>query len=355
MGRKSLTHEEFKSKLTKVKPNIILLGKFKNTRTKIHAKCVDCNYEWFPTANTLINTPHGCPNCAGVTRITIDDLIKVFNKHSLELIDNIKIKNFNSKLNMNVRCRKCNYEFSTTYNRVNYQNSSCPVCKNKKVLKGYNDIWTTNSEIAKLLSNKDDGFKYTYASNKKLDWECPMCGNIINKSVSDVYYRGLHCQNCSDGLSYPEKFIRNLLMATNIRFDYQKIFEWAKDKKYDFYLPDFNCIIETHGNQHYEENKYFNSRTLSEEQENDLYKENKAIEHGIKNYIVLDCRKSECEWIKESILKSKLLTLCNINQNTINWDKINLKSNNSLIYEVCELYKNGVSKEEIVEKTKNLR
>ena len=347
---KRKTPEEFATQLAKIKPNIVLLDEFKNTRTKMRAKCVVCNHEWFTNANTLINTPHGCPNCAGVSKVTIDDFIKALMEHDLELLDDVDDKNFNSKLNMSVKCRECNYEFTTNYNRVKSQKSGCPVCKNKKVLKGHNDIWTTNPEIASLLLNKEDGFKYTYASNKKVNWKCPTCENIINKSVSEVYYNGLSCQNCTDGLSYPEKFIKNLLHSCNINYIYQKRFDWSDNKKYDFYLPDKNLIIETHGMQHYKENNHFANRTLLEEQENDKYKNHLALSNGIKYYIVLDCRYSKCDWIKNSIVNSSLFQICNIDCENVNWEHIDIESRGSLVYKVCELYSKGAPKSDILNK-----
>ena len=48
-----------------------------------------------------------------------------------------------------------------------------------------------------------------------------------------------------------------------------------------FYLPKYNCIIETHGLQHYEESS-MTSRSLQEEIDNDLFKQEMALKNGIK-------------------------------------------------------------------------
>ena len=112
-----------------------LLSEYKNTRTKIRVRCDVCNYEYDVAPNTLINTPYGCPSCAGVLKIKVNDFEKILNEHNLLLVDDVNENDFNSKLNMKVRCKICNYEFTTNYNRVSSQNSSCAVCKNKKVLK----------------------------------------------------------------------------------------------------------------------------------------------------------------------------------------------------------------------------
>lgn len=347
---KRMTHNEFEDKLYKLKPNIKLLGEFKNTRTKIQVKCINCKYTWDVVANTLLNTQCGCPNCSGNGEVTIDDFIESLKKHNLKLIESVD--SFTSKTNMLVKCNICKSEFKTTYNRSTIQGSGCAVCKNKKVLKGFNDLWTTHTEIAKLLLNSEDGHKYTFASQKKVKWKCPNCNNIMTKSVGEVYKNGLTCANCSDGISYPEKFIRNLLLLNDIDFICQKSFEWSDKRRYDFYLPKQHTIIETHGEQHYIEKQFFANRTLDEEQQNDKYKEDLAKQNNVTHYFVLNCRYSNCKWIKESVVKSEFLTLCNLNESNIDWNLIDLKSRDSLVYEVCTMYKDGFSKSTILYKLK---
>lgn len=47
-----------------------------------------------------------------------------------------------------------------------YRNG-CPVCANKVIIKGINDLWTTHPHIAKLLTNEEDGYNVTFGSAKK--------------------------------------------------------------------------------------------------------------------------------------------------------------------------------------------
>ena len=76
--------------------------------------------------------------------------------------------------------------------------------------------------------------------------------------------------------------------------------------------------METHGKQHYEDGfKGCGGRTLEEEQQNDKNKYELAIKNGIKqqNYIVIDCSKSDLEFIKNNIINSRLNELFNLNKN----------------------------------------
>jgi hypothetical protein len=103
----------------------------------------------------------------------------------------------------------------------------------------------------------------------------------------------------------------------------KKTFEWCDKYKYDFYFETNNekYIIETHGLQHYEENNNF-EMSLSEQIENDRLKKELAIKNGIKeeNYIVIDCRRSELDWIKSDIIKSNLFKLYDFKN--VNWTKV---------------------------------
>lgn len=206
------------------------------------------------------------------------------------------------------------------------------------------NMWTTNPELAKLLANPDDGYKYTQSSREKVDWICPNCGNLVkNKTINGVKNDKLFCCYCSDGISYPEKFVIGVLNQLNINFIYQ--FNkadalWCSGinhrVSYDFYLVDYNCIIETHGLQHYERINRKTKRNLYQEQENDKFKEKLAKENNIDKYIIIDCRKSELEFIKNNILYSELSNILNLS--IIDWNLVEQFTINNIIKYVCELW-----------------
>lgn len=202
-----------------------------------------------------------------------------------------------------------------------------------------NCIATTHPEFAKLFWNVEDSLVYTYSSKKKADFKCPICLNKIpNKTIGNVYSKGLPCQYCSDGLSYPEKFMFSLLEQVRIEFNHQKTFVWSKNKQFDFYIPSLNCIIETHGEQHYE--KTPRGRTLKEEQENDEFKYNLAFSNKISKYYAIDCRKSELEWIRNSILKSNMNLLFDLSN--IDWLKCHEFACSSFVKKSCDLWNEGI-------------
>ena len=207
------------------------------------------------------------------------------------------------------------------------------------IIKGINDISTTHPYLIKYFNNIEDAYKYSICSAKRVDFKCLDCGNIINIPISQFSTDGLSCPKCGDGISYPNKFIFNILEQLKINFTIEKIFEWSHNKRYDFYMPKLKCIIEAHGEQHYKETTL--GRSLKEEQENDKLKQQLALKNGIKHYIVLDCRKSELEWIKESVINSKLLALFNFVESDIDWLNCHELSLKNILKMVCNDYNNG--------------
>lgn len=209
------------------------------------------------------------------------------------------------------------------------------------VVKGKNDLWTTHPEIASLLLNKEDGYALSKESHKKADFKCPNCGSIIrNKPVRTVGRYGLKCPVCSDGISYPEKFISCLLEYFNVDYIRDSSMSWSCGKRYDFYVKDMSLIIETHGVQHYSIEKTFNKNNARDEFVNDAYKKELAINNGIKNYIELDCRNSNFIYIKNSVLNSVLNSLFDFNN--VDWDQIGENSLKSNVLDACEIYNNGI-------------
>lgn len=209
-----------------------------------------------------------------------------------------------------------------------------------------NTISITHPYMINYLVNKDDIFKYSKGSDKKVPMKCPDCGYEFDKSIYHIIHYGFSCKRCSDGISYPQKFLFNVLEQLNLNFKTEltkTIFKWCNKYRYDFYINNFNCIIETHGLQHYKEmTGHWKSNSLKDIQKNDKQKEILAKENGIVNYIVIDCRKSELEWIKNSIMNSKLPQLLNFTKDDIDWLKCHEFGCSNRIKDVCNLWNGGL-------------
>ena len=216
-----------------------------------------------------------------------------------------------------------------------------------------NTISTTHPNLSIFLVNKEDAYKYSYGSGEKILMNCPDCGYEKKMSIGTLISQGFSCCRCSDKRSYPEKFMFNFLeQLLNKDFQAQlsrKTFTWCGNYKYDFYIDNLTCIIETHGLQHYEggfdrikssSSRYIN--TLENTQENDMIKEKLAKDNDIINYIILDCRHSELKWIKNSIMQSYLPNLLNFKEEDINWLKCHEFACSSRVREACDLWNSGI-------------
>lgn len=238
-----------------------------------------------------------------------------------------------------VKCTKCGYLYDRPKSENNLKKYGCEVCQGRKVVQGINDIATTTPWMIKYFKNQEDSKRFTYSSNKKLPMICPDCMKTEkNMAPGTLYRNGFGCKFCSDGISYPEKFIINLFDQLGITFITQlskNNFEWCENYRYDFYIPHKNIIIEVHGRQHY--NDAFNVKCETQ-QEIDKNKKDLAILNGVENYIELDCRESNKEWIIQSILNSNLSSILEIDFDNVDWNKIELNSLKSNIFIACKLW-----------------
>lgn len=353
---KQKTHEEFMEDFklkSKHYNDIEVIGKYVNAKTKIECRCrIHTDYTWFVIPDNLLSG-RGCKLCKtdNIKKLktkTHEDFMKEF-KIKNKYFDNIDIIGKYVGINKKIEC-KC--KIHTSYNWFPTADSllrgcGCPICANYFVLMGINDMWTTNKDLASLLKNPKDGYKYMQSSSKRIDWKCPNCGNIINdKKIADINKYGLSCRKCGDGITYPQKLMANILKELDVDFETEQYFDWCIFKlgekdyhaRYDFVFEynNKNYIIETdgglgHGNKPHPKSKYTKEELIYiDNMKNKLAKEN--------NYelIRIDCKKSEFEYIKNNILNGKLNKIFDFND--IDWKICHKNSLKSKLIEACELW-----------------
>ena len=298
------------------------------------------------------------------------------NKRNLTIIDKKKVqeerideKGYKIIVNLKYykyHCNECGFycgeHFKNQEHKEEYwvaennltKGTGCPVCgsTSKIVVNGINDIFTTNPELVKYFVNIEDIYKYSYGSNKdKVRFKCPDCGFEKEITVSDLYWWGFSCPRCGDGISYPEKFMFNILEQLKIAFKNEYNPEWCKFKckdkikqgYYDFYfkLNNKEYIIEMDGGFHSKDNK-INGQTAKEAQFIDNEKDRLAEEYGIE-VIRIDCsyeHNDKFEYIKQNILNDYILdTLFSFNK--VNWNIANEFATSNLVKTACEYKKNN--------------
>lgn len=247
----------------------------------------------------------------------------------------------------------CGHEFyAYPKNVIRDWRVGCPVCSGMIIINGVNDFNTIHPELSKYLSNIDDGYNYSASSNKNVEWTCPYCGHKWIQSFNKMVNKVNKCANCGLNNSYSERIMSGLLCELCEPYEREVIFDWSNNKRYDFYLPLHNMIIEMHGKQHYSNSFSYSStkRNLYTEEENDDKKQSAAIRNGISEYVIIDASKTNFDWIKTNICESILPTILDFSAKDIDWDYIDKYAVNSLIHLVCIDYKNGSHINELMTK-----
>lgn len=244
-------------------------------------------------------------------------------------------------------CNKDNYEGWMVESSL-FFGCGCSVCcsASKTVVKGINDIATTHPHLIKYFKNIKDAYKYSFGSGKKVWLICPDCGFEKLCTICSFISQNFSCEQCGDGISYPNKFMFNILEQLNINFTTEYSPKWCKYEfknrikqgSYDFYIPSMNLIVEMDGGWHNNDNTI--SKQTTEESINiDNIKDSLANQHDIE-VIRINCDyKDIClrfEYIKDSILNSKLNELFGLN--IVDWISCERYSYKNIMLEVCEYW-----------------
>lgn len=127
----------------------------------------------------------------------------------------------------------------------------CPECERTQSLRNY-----------KVEFKEKHGDKYSYPdidkefvnSKTKIPIECHV--KDINGNEHGIFWQSpaqhakpRGCPVCQE--SRNEIHIKNILQQAGIKFITQKTFPELKGKPFDFYLPDYNVLIEYDGEQHF--------------------------------------------------------------------------------------------------------
>lgn len=127
--------------------------------------------------------------------------------------------------------------------------------------------------------------EYTNA-HEKIKIRHLKCGFIF-KIAPTALLSGQGCPRCNRYNSKGSIAIKNWLTEHSLDFEVEKKFSWSEEKRYDFYVPSCNLLIEFNGKQHYEPIPFFlQSRSFEEQQQSDLFKKQSAEKYGY-NFLVI--------------------------------------------------------------------
>ena len=239
------------------------------------------------------------------------------------------------------RCNDCgNEDWIVEYAIGDRQHIGCNVCcvPPKKIVRGINDISTTAPWMLKYIKNVEDAYTHSKATREEIEFVCPDCGRIHKRGILGVYQAKTLTCPCNDNWSYPNKFMHSVLEQAGVAFTPEKSFDWSEKRIYDDYIEHngLKIITEQHGQQHYIKQFNLKGRTLDEEKENDKLKYDLAIANGIDYYFVIDCSKSDKEYIKNSICNTELLSVLGVTESDIDWNKCDEFATSNFMKAMCE-------------------
>ena len=233
---------------------------------------------------------HSCPECKKerLSNLKFKYTTKSYKKLLIDKhlmitpIDNYK--NYNTKIKH--ECLRCGYIFKAVPNNILVNKSGCPRCNNKL---GLLNLFVFHICNILNLDMPLELHKY-YKLAHRYSYKCKVCNFVYCSTLNDHFRKDnkrVSCPNCSIfNTSKGEKYICNYLDNHSIKYESQKKFSDLKDKtylSYDFYLPDYNILIEYQGEQHYKAFDYFGGKEkFKKQQKHDKLKRNYAEKHGYK-------------------------------------------------------------------------
>lgn len=197
------------------------------------------------------------------------------------------VKNNGNKV-IEWRCR-CDCGNLTTAKTTDLTQRKKQSCGCTRFQRSYNDL--TGMKFGKLTVIKRIEDKITSSGRKRMLYNCICdCGNECN-----VYGESLMSNNaksCGCIKSYGEYAVKQFLTENLVSFETQKKYSDliginGGKLSYDFFLPQYNLLIECQGGQHYSPVEQWGGEQLFiKQQEHDKRKKEYAQKHNIELFII---------------------------------------------------------------------
>lgn len=221
-------------------------------------------------------------------------------------------------------------------------------------------IAISQPNIAKLFVHEEDKWKYSRNSKATISCICPECNKINNKKITNLITNNrLRCSFCGDGLSFPFKFVSNVMSELQEHYEFYMSFEecydWCKyvnsnkikkTGRYDIYFKYNNkkYLIEVDGDWHRKDNN-LSGQTVEQSKEIDEWKDRLAKENNF-TLIRINAEKSSVPIMIKNIKNSILAELFDLS--LVNFDRCEGLAAKSFALKAAQEWNSGIfSTEEI--------
>jgi very-short-patch-repair endonuclease len=267
----------------------IIDKQYVNQKHLIRLICGKCGKHYTDTCGHIMTKSHiYCQQCgiqrrANDRRTDAEEVQKILNKYDMQLLNS----NFQTTQHIEVMDKE-GYK-SSCANLYNIQQGQGFVRNHKHNLyTAYNiDLYLQKHNFMTRVADLTP--RHIEVKYDKIGFICSNCGEVFDSTFDNIKYgHNTLCTKCHKQMSNLEYKVKTYLEEHNIKFVTQKRFEQCKYKRalpFDFYLIDYNCVIEVQGEQHYYNHPWF-TQNLKERQFYDNIKKDFCIKHNIK-YLAL--------------------------------------------------------------------
>ncbi len=156
-------------------------------------------------------------------------------------------KDTNDKSTKNVwwKCSTCGYEWKSVI-KARVKGMVCPVCADRAVWEGYNDLATTDAELLKewdYQKNKISPNAVSRRSYKRAWWICKY-GHNWNSKICERSIEKIPCKICENEFKYLLCQLLVIYYAGQYRFKVRIDSDEAVGLSVETYIPELNLIIE---------------------------------------------------------------------------------------------------------------
>ena len=239
-----LTYEYVKDYIEKFGYEL-LSKEYIDNQTKLLVRC-PCGHE-YEVRYASFQQGRRCKTCRdNKYRTSYEDVKNFIESIGYELLSD-EYKNENKKIK--VRCNK-GHEYETRLSSLK-EGCRCKKCITHEIAKNKKHSY-------EYIKNYIEDFGYELLSSEydcdseKIILKCPK-GHIYNTATFASFRQGNRCPICRE--SRGEKEVKRTLDKLNVKYEQQYKFEDCKIKlclPFDFYLFDYNILIEYDGQQHFE-------------------------------------------------------------------------------------------------------
>ena len=263
-------------------------AEYVNQNEKLCIICPEHGEFWqTPTAHTFLK--EGCPKCSGKYVMTNEEWIEKARGIHGNKYDYSKTVFTRARDKVCIICPEHGEFWQVAYSHL--EGYGCKKCAISQLA----DKRRKSKEKFIEDARKIHGDKYDYSKVEyknaytKVCIICPEHGEFWQSPTGHIANRH-SCPECKLK-SKMELFLKELFEKNNIKYIREKKFDWLKHEdnlKIDFFLPDYNLVIECQGIQHFMPINFFGGDAYYGAQlKRDKLKYEKCVENGLKVQYVL--------------------------------------------------------------------